>query len=370
MSCDEREISNPREQHQRNIVRGLVSVVIIDFNSGHYLNRCLTALEDQTYRQIEVIFVDNGSQDGSVALLRAWASVGRIRLFEGENVGFSKANNLAIRESLGEFVLALNADAFLEPDYLQKCVAAMSENANTGIVSGKLLSERDSSIIDSAGLYIYREGLAVDRGFGKKDVGQFNCREFVDGACAAAALYRRIMLDAISVDGQVFNESFFAFVEDVELSFRAACAGWRTLYIPEAVAYHVRGGSSQSVSEFATYLNERNLRVFLRNHFNRHANTTDQVLQWIVLKLRDVKLRHILSRDYRERLQSEVHSMCASMASNGKVTKEQDGLRETKVDRKSYLLKAICRFAEEKLAILLSRYCGPRKAATHGGGIQ
>jgi len=332
------------EQLERNVARGLVSAVIIDFNSGRYLDRCMAALNAQTYRELEVIFVDNGSQDGSVARLREWASAGHIRLFEGTNVGFSKANNLAIRKSRGEFVLALNADAFLEPDYLQKCVAAMSESANIGIVVGKLLSERDQSVIDSAGFYIYREGLPVDRGFGQKDVGQFDRREFVDGACAAASLYRRAALDAISADGQFFNESFFAYVEDVELSFRAACAGWRTLYIPEAVAYHVRGGSSQSVSEFATFLNERNLRVFLRNRFNRHAGTTDRVLQWIVLRLRDVKLRHILSAEYRGRLRSEVHSMSARSAGNGKTPKEQDRLRQAREGRRSYLLEAISRW--------------------------
>jgi hypothetical protein len=110
------------------------------------------------------------------------------------------------------------------------------------------------------------------------------------------------------------------------------------------VAYHVRGGSSQSVSEFATFLNERNLRVFLRNRFNRHAGTTDRVLQWIVLRLRDVKLRHILSAEYRGRLRSEVHSMSARSAGNGKTPKEQDRLRQAREGRRSYLLEAISRW--------------------------
>lgn len=289
--------------------KGLVSVIIIDFNSGRYLERCLAALESQTYRNLEIVIIDNGSQDGSTALLREWACSGRIRLFEGPNLGFSKANNLGIRETRGEFVLALNADAFLDEDYVRQCISAISSSAEIGAATGKLLSDSNPSKIDSAGHYFYREGLPVDRGFGESDEGQFDRVEFVDGACGAAAVYRRAMLEQIRVGNEFYNESFFAFVEDVELSFRASLAGWRTVYVPTAVAYHVRGGSIQSTSQFAFYLNERNLRVFLHTWYNPTASMSDRVLQWLTLRVRGFRTRHLLAPDYRSKLKREVREM-------------------------------------------------------------
>jgi len=105
---------------------GLVSVVIISFNSAAYLERCVKSLEDQSYRQIEILVIDNGSKDGSLAIVQQMADRGRVRLFAGDNIGSSKANNLGIRESNGEFVLVLNADAFPLSDYIEKCVQGRS----------------------------------------------------------------------------------------------------------------------------------------------------------------------------------------------------------------------------------------------------
>lgn len=300
-----------------SIQSGLVSVVIINFNSGRFLERCFAALAAQTYRPVEIIVVDNGSTDGSVDFLRQRATEGRLSLYEGSNVGSSCANNRGIRESRGEFVLVLNADAFPEPEYLRKCVDAFREDEGVGTVTGKLVSDVDHSIIDSAGLYFYREGLAIDRGFGEGDRGQYDRREFVDGACCAAAVYRRAMLDDIAVNGEFYNESFFAFVEDAELSFRSSMRGWRTLYIPDAVAFHVRGGSSQKLSEFTYYLNERNTRLFLHESYNPVARKSDKLLQRIILFVRSLQALQRLSSASRRRMRTELkQAMAAKMGRN------------------------------------------------------
>ena len=318
---------------------GIVSLVIINFNSGRYLPRCLSAIEAQTYPHREVIIVDNGSTDGSTAGLRELAADGRIRLFEGANVGSSKANNLGIRDSSGEFVLILNADAFLEPSYLEECVRAMRENEQVGTAVGKLVSASDPSIIDSAGLYFYREGLPIDRGFGEKDAGQYQKVEFVDGACCAAALYRRSMLEAIRLRDEYYREDFFAFTEDIELSFRSTLHGWKTIYLPQAIAHHVRGGSSQSLSEFTFYLNERNLRAFLKSTFNQVARRSDIWLQSIVLFFRTINLRRKLSPAKRASLKSEIQGLMQQMT--GEITPIGLGHSFDTRGRRSYLGQAI-----------------------------
>ena len=292
---------------------GLVSIVIINFNSAAHIERCIKTIEAQSYPEIEILVIDNGSKDGSLALVQKIASEGRIQLFAGANVGFSKANNIGIGASKGEFVLVLNADAFPLPDYIGKCVEAFCRNEFIGTVIGKLVSDADTSIIDSAGLYIYREGLCVDRGHGERDIGQYDTQEYVDGAIGAAAMYRRKMLEDIRIGDEYYDEDFFAFNEDVEISFHAALRGWATLYLPSAVAWHVRGGSTSKMTEFTYYLNDRNTRLFLRKDFRLVARVSDRILQSIVLLGRKVTQYQHLTSSTRHRLRKELTVLAEKM---------------------------------------------------------
>jgi GT2 family glycosyltransferase len=323
---------------------GLVSVVIITFNSAAHIERCINSIESQSYPHIEILVIDNGSKDGSLALVQKIASKGRIQLFAGANVGFSKANNIGIGASKGEFVLVLNADAFPLPDYIGKCVEALCRNEFIGTVIGKLISDADTSIIDSAGLYIYREGLCVDRGHGERDIGQYDTQEYVDGAIGAAAMYRRKMLEDIRIGDEYYDEDFFAFNEDVEMSFHSALRGWTTLYLPSAVARHVRGGSTCKMTEFKCYLNERNTRLFLRKGFALVARPSDKVLQAVLLLGRRITQLHYLSAGFRARLRKEV-------AESGKKMDQKRSLlcsphrspAFTMARRRSYLVATILR---------------------------
>ncbi len=332
------------------IQSGLVTVIIINFSSGVHIERCIQAIEAQSYPQIEILVIDNGSTDGSLALVQRMASEARLRLFTGTNVGFAKANNLGIRESSGEFVLILNADAFPRPDYIEKCVAAFRDD-RVGAVIGKLVSAADTSIIDSTGIYFYREGVAIDRGFGEKDRGQYEKREFVDGACGAAAMYSRAMLKDIRIGEEFYDEHFFAFMEDAELSFRASTRGWRTLYIPDAVTLHVRGGSSQALSEYIYFLNERNTRLFLRTSFVSVARTSDILLQRALLFLRSAKMLWSLSRSYRQRLRRELVEIGSDISNRRKLMLPPEHPSVFVMNgRRSYLLETVAR----RIGIVLS----------------
>ena len=327
-----------------SIEAGLVSVVIINFNSKAFIERCIANIEQQTWASREILVIDNGSTDGSGALVDAMAASGRIRCFRGANVGSSKANNLGIREGHGEFVLVLNADAFPDTDYLEKCIGAFRRDPTVGTVIGKLVSDSDPTVIDSAGVYFYREGVAVERGFGEKDQGQFDREEFVDGACCAAAVYRRSMLETIKIDEEFYDEDFFAFAEDSDLSFRSALKGWTTLYFPTARVRHVRGGCSGIIKEFPVFLNERNTRLFIQKSFCWVLRPSDRWLQFILFAGRAVTLRRYLSPSMRTRLSMEVKDLGRLM--DAKSDRVPPGDRQSAFSmsgRKSYVVTAILR---------------------------
>ena len=214
---------------------GLVSVVLVSWNSAHYLPRCLEGIRQQTHGEIELIAVDNASTDGSAELL-APAATHLVR--NDVNRGFSAAVNQAIRLARGEFVLLLNPDCFLAPDYLAHIVTALYEaGPEFGSATGKLLKAKGAGVeptgeVDSMGIRMTRSGRHLDIEDGA--AGE------VFGVSGAAALHRRAFLDDVAVDGEVLDEDFFAYREDADLAWRGRLLGWRALCAPEAVAYHVR----------------------------------------------------------------------------------------------------------------------------------
>jgi GT2 family glycosyltransferase len=227
------------------VTPGLVSAVLVTWNSARLLPGCLDALAAQEHRPLEVVAVDNGSTDGSLDLLAARG----VRTLRNEgNVGFAAANNQGIGATDGEFVLLLNTDVVLAPDYVARLVAALEADERRGSATGKLLrGERGPAgepVLDSTGHVMYRCDWAVNRGQGEVDDGiAYSRPEEVFGVCAAAALYRRTMLDDVAPDGEVLDARFFAYVEDVDLDWRARLRGWRAWYEPAATALHLRSAS-------------------------------------------------------------------------------------------------------------------------------
>jgi len=218
---------------ERRLTNGLVSVVIVTWNSAPFLRRCLAALAAQTYRQIEVIHVDNASTDDSAAIVRGGARATHI--INDTNRGFSAAVNQAVRVANGEFVLLLNPDAYLEPEYVSSLVAAMD---GFGMATGKLL-QAESGLIDSKGIRMTRSGRHFDIDQGKPDSRQDGSRE-VFGVSGAAAMYRTTFIRDVTVAGEFLDEDFFAFREDADVAWRGRLFGWRAICVPEAVAHHVR----------------------------------------------------------------------------------------------------------------------------------
>lgn len=232
----------------------LVSVIIVNYNGRAYLKNCLSSLLLQSYPAIEIIFVDNGSKDGSIEYVKK--EFPSIRIIENnENFGFAKGNNIGIEAAKGELIATLNNDTEVTPGWLKELVDVMDSDENVGMCASKMLFMKNPEFLNSTGLCISRSGICWDRGIFERDVGQFESIEEVFGPCAGAALYRRDMLEKIGL----FDEDFYAYLEDTDLAFRGRLAGWKCLYVPKAVLYHMHGGTAGFESDYTIYYGNRNV---------------------------------------------------------------------------------------------------------------
>ncbi len=219
-----------------------VAAVIVTWNAAAWVDECLRSLRALERPPAEIEVVDNGSSDGTPAIVRERHP--EAALVEcGANLGFCHANNLGIAGTRSPFVLVLNPDARLAPRFLEELLPAF-DVADVGIGSGKLLRP-DGATIDSAGQLLGRSRQPVDRGYDTADDGRFDADAEVFGACGAAALYRRAMLEEIAdPGGEVFDERFFSFYEDLDLAWRARRLGWRAVYRHLAIGWHARGATA------------------------------------------------------------------------------------------------------------------------------
>lgn len=230
-----------------------VSIVIPNYNGEKFLKKCLDSITVQTFRDFELIVVDNASADQSLSILEAYPDP--VRLFRlDKNEGFSKAVNVGIKAARGEYVVLLNNDTEAEPEWLSALVQSMAEHPEYFSVCSKMLQFRQRSLLDDAGDEYNILGWAYKRGDGKpeKTYGEDGN---VFSACAGAAIYRRSVFDLIGF----FDEQFFAYMEDVDLSYRARIFGYQNGYCSKARIYHVGSGTSGSrYNDFKVRLAARN----------------------------------------------------------------------------------------------------------------
>lgn len=245
-------ISAMNIQHDKKKAPPLVSVIITNWNGLALLKPCLAALSQQTFQSFEIIVIDNGSCDGSVAWLQQQSNVRLIA--NATNCGFAEANNQGIRASGSSFVALLNNDTEVVSGWLEALLAPM-DDSNVGMVASLMYFASRPTIVQSAGIAIDRAAIAWDR-FGGQPITNMAVHQPTDifGPSAGAALYRRTMLDQIGL----LDERFFAYLEDVDLAWRAQRAGWRCRYAPDAVVYHHTSATAGEGSPFKQRLLARN----------------------------------------------------------------------------------------------------------------
>jgi GT2 family glycosyltransferase len=238
----------------------LVSIIILYYKDKDNIGNCIESVINQDHSRIETIIVDNNSNDGVVAELRnQFTTIKYIVL--PENRGFCGGNNVGLKYAKGEYVLFLNTDVILERDYVSKMLHPMRINERIGLVSGKLM-RFDHKTIDSAGLFISKNFSLIDRGFDEFDLGKYNTPGYVFGCCGAVFFARMSAVLKILDNGQLFDETFFAFLEDGDVSYRMHSHSYDVWYEPSGIAYHARGASSTG-HENRRFLNKSNFYKYL-----------------------------------------------------------------------------------------------------------
>lgn len=240
----------------------LLSIVIPNWNGKQYLKTCLDSLGLQTYSTLEIIIVDNASEDGSQSFIRD--NYPQMKLIElSENRGFTGACNVGIRASHGDLICLLNNDTEVDHNWAQAIVSAFERYPEAGMVACKMLLFDQRDHIHTAGDYFTLDGKAGNRGVWQKDDERFDTEEFVFSACGGSSVYRRTMLDQIGL----LDEDFFFLLEDVDLGWRAQLAGWRCLYTPNAIVYHHLSATGGGVT--ASYYAGRNSIMLLVKNYPR-----------------------------------------------------------------------------------------------------
>jgi GT2 family glycosyltransferase len=235
--------------------------VIPNWNGRRWLQGCLQALARQHISASELIVVDNGSEDGSLELLRA--SFPEVRVLEmGRNTGFAFAANRGLEAAQGEYVALLNTDVVVAEDWLARMLDAIRADPRIASVACKMLDLEDPARVYDAGDVLRRDGACEQRGRFGRDDGRWDQPGDVFGACAGAALYRR---DAVLGVGG-FDERYFAYLEDVDLALRLRLAGWSCRFEP-VVALHAGEGTSHRLSGGHLYLVERNTLMLVAKAF-------------------------------------------------------------------------------------------------------
>ncbi len=272
------------------MTRSRVTVTIVAWNSMMFLPDALASLMTQTFRDFSVVVVDNASSDGVAEFIHEkYPDVAVIR--NPRNRGFAHAHNQAIeyarayhrKDDAEHYVLVTNPDVVLEPDFLEKLVAAADHDEQAGAVGGMLLRiHREgegelvegvrTDVIDSAGIRVSRARRITDRGAGESaENDQYNVKREVFGLTAALVLYRLSALEDVAYHNEYFDEDFFVYKEDIDLAWRLRLRGWKALYVPAAKAYHYRGaGIDDRAGAWRTFRNRKRKPAIVNYHSSKN----------------------------------------------------------------------------------------------------
>ncbi|MDD3887658.1 MAG: glycosyltransferase family 2 protein [Patescibacteria group bacterium] len=227
-----------------------VTISLLNYNKKKYLTYCLDSILEQSYQDIEIFFVDNNSTDNSFEYLKSYAEhkypLSKIRFIRNQkNLGYSKAHNEVIKQSNGKFVLCLNPDIILDKDYIKNCLEILNQNPKIGAITGKLFKwkfsqNKQTNIIDSCGHRILKTHRITEWGSNQKNSQEFETIKKIFSVSGAAPIYRKEALENIKYNNEYFDESFFAYKEDIDLSWRLLHAGWEIWFDHKSHAWHDR----------------------------------------------------------------------------------------------------------------------------------
>ncbi len=272
----------------------LVSINLLIFNGKKYIKSCLSSVLAQTYPNIEILVIDNASSDNSAKIVKSLRSP-KIKLIENKrNFGFAGAHNQGIEKTKGKYILCLNQDVILDKNFVARAVQILKKNSKIAALQGKLLrldkNIKPTNVIDSTGLLMLRNRRIISRGQGKVDRGEYNKQEEIFGGDGAAPVYRRKALKDVAIDGEIFDEDFFAYKEDVDLAWRLRLYGWEAWYCPEARAWHARTSGESAAQTYLEIVKERR-KI---SKFSKYVSFKNQRLMQIKNELCWLFIKHLL----------------------------------------------------------------------------
>lgn len=277
-----------------------VSVIIPNWNGKELLAVSLPSLNKQSYKNFEIIVIDNGSIDGSTDYIKKhFPGVKVIKL--QKNIGFAPAVNLGIKAAAGEYIILINNDTRIKKDCLKYLVKAADDHSEAGMVAAKMLNFYNPKIIDSAGDFIDAVGHANNIGLGEKDGEKFNKEGYVFLVTGGGGLFKKKAIEKVGL----FDGDYFAYFEDVDWCFRAQLLGFKGWYEPKAVIYHIHKATSGRNKLFTEYLQFRNMTMTIIKNFPRALLFHD--FNWFKIILVNINtVRFLAMQGYlREALKAE-----------------------------------------------------------------
>jgi GT2 family glycosyltransferase len=267
-----------------------ISVVIPNWNGVDYLKICLPSLIKQSFKDFEIIVIDNGSNDDSINYLeKKYSQIKIIKL--KENLGFSKATNAGIKTSKGEYIFLLNNDTKLDKNCLKYLIDATKKNPQISFFATKILNFDKKNLIDNAGDFIDSVGHLYSRGFQKKDGSKYNQEKLIFAGSGGAVLIKKDLFKKIGY----FDEDYFFYMEDIDFFFRAQLAGFTGLFVPSAIIYHKHGGTSSKNAKFYEPLIFKNTTETVIKNFPNSLLMHD--LNWLKIILVHLNtVRYLVSK--------------------------------------------------------------------------
>ncbi|MDQ8733042.1 glycosyltransferase family 2 protein [Paenibacillus sp. LHD-38] len=272
------------------------SVCIVTYNSAKDIESCLEAVLKQTFPVESIVVIDNASTDGTAERVTRYSK--QVQFIANEvNNGFAGGQNQAIRQTRSDYVLVLNPDVTIEPNYLFEIISFMEQDKAVGSATGQLVFSSNKDVMDSAGLGMKRTRNVFDLGAGEP-VSNWNSKQAVFGVSGAAAVYRTTMIRDIEFEGEFFDEQFFAYKEDVDVAWRAQTLGWKSYYFPSAKAVHHRGWKKGGRSSIPLFVRQHSYQNrFFTLLKNESIGWHSIVIGPYILATEVIKLGYIVLRE-------------------------------------------------------------------------
>lgn len=307
------------------------SVIIPSWNGLELLRVCLPSLQNQSFKDFETIVVDNGSTDGSQEFIQKhYPKVKLISL--AKNIGFSPAVNIGIQKSLGEFIILINNDTEVDPRCLEYLVKSAEAHPDVGMVAAKMIQFDNRTIVDSAGDYIDAVGHANNIGMGES-VSKFNKSGYVFLVTGGGGLFKREMLEKVGL----FDNSYFAYFEDVDLCLRAQLMGYKGWFEPRAIIYHIHKATSNKNKSFTEYLQFRNLSATIIKDFPSKLLWRDfNIFKIILVNLNTVRYLALIGY-FKAAISAEVYIL----KNLSQLLKSRKYIQSTKVVSDDYIIQNI-----------------------------